>query len=220
MELEEMKMAWQTLNQQLKTQSAINLALYTHQKVASARRGLRPLFWGQMLQTLFGIPFLLLAVALWSTRPHAASIILAGVVVHAYGIACIIFAGIIMGTISRIDYAGSVLEIQEKLGRIRRAYIIGGMAVGLSWWFLWIPLLMVLLALGHVNLYVHAPLVIWSGLAVGVVGVAGMLWLYSYSRKPSHDRLRRFVDNAVVGRSLQRAQAQLDEVRQFAHEAA
>ena len=53
-----------------------------------------------------------------------------------------------------------------------------------------------------------------------VAGLTGMLGLYRYSRKLSHDRLRRFVDGAVVGRSLQRAQAQLDEVRQFAQEAA
>jgi phage shock protein PspC (stress-responsive transcriptional regulator) len=112
------------------------------------------------------------------------------------------------------------LEIQEKLARVRRAYIVGGIVGGLTWWFLWIPVLMVLLALVHVNLYAHAPLVIWSGIAVGVVGLAGMLWLYGRSRKPSHDRLRRFVDEAMVARSLQRAQAQLDEVRRFANEAA
>lgn len=220
MELEEMKTAWETLNQQLKRASDINLALYTDQKLANARSRLRPLFWGQMFQILFGLCFVLLAAALWMTKPHAISVIVAGVVIHVYGIGCIIAAGIVMGAIHDIDYSGSVLEIQEKLARARHAYIVGGIVGGLTWWFLWVPVLMVFLALVHVNLYAHAPSVIWSGLAVGVVGLAGMLWLYAYSRKPGQDRLRSFVDQAVVGRSLQRAQSQLDEVRQFAQEAA
>jgi hypothetical protein len=220
MELEEMKMAWEALNQQLKRDNAINVAMYTHQKVTSARRSLRPLFWGQMFQIPFGIVFLLLAAALWMTKPHAISVIIAGVVVHAYGIGCIIAAGMVMGAIHTLDYSDSVLEIQERLARVRRAYIVSGIVGGLTWWFLWVPVLMVLLALVNVNLYAHAPSVIWGGLAVGIVGLSGMLWVYAYSRKPGHDRLRRFVDQATIGRSLQRAQAQLNEVRRFAQEPA
>jgi hypothetical protein len=45
-----------------------------------------------------------------------------------------------------------------------------------------------------------------------------MIWLYKYSRSADRPRLRRFVDQAVIGRSLLRAQAQLDEIRQFAQE--
>lgn len=220
MEFEELKTTWETLNQHMKRESAINLAFYTDRKLANTRSRLRPLFIGQILQLFFGIAFLLLAALLWSTRPMAISIIVAGVLVNAYGVGCMIAAGMVMGAISNIDYAGSVLEIQERLARVRRAYIVGGVVAGLTWWFLWIPLLMVLLALVHVNLYAQAPSVVWGGFAVGAVGLAGMLWLYAYSRKPSREGLRRFVDQAVVGRSLQRAQAQLDEIRQFAQEAA
>lgn len=220
MELEELKMTWETLNQHMKRESAISLAMYTDHKLSRMRSGLRPLFIGQLLQIVFGIAFVLLAVALWSTKPKAIPVIVAGVVVHAYGIGCIIAAGVILGAILKIDYSGSVLDIQEKLARLRRAYIVAGIVGGLTWWFLWIPMLMVLLALVHVNLYAHAPSVIWIGMTVGIVGLSGMIWLYAYSRKPEHERLRRFVDEAVVGRSLQRAQTQLDEVRQFAHDQA
>jgi MFS family permease len=220
MELEELKMTWESLNQQLKRESALNLALYTDRKLANARSRVRPLFIGQILQLFFGVAFLLLAATLWSTKPTAVSVIIAGVAVNAYGVGCIIAAGMVMGAISNIDYAGSVLEIQERLARVRRAYIVGGLIAGLTWWFFWIPLLMVLLGLVNVNLYAHAPSVIWGGLAVGVIGLAGTLLLYAYSRKPSNERLRRFVDQAMVGRSLQRAQAQLDEIREFTQEAA
>jgi hypothetical protein len=220
MELEELKMTWETLNQHMKRESAISLAIYTDRKLTAVRSSLRPLFIGQILQLFFGLCFLLLAASLWRTGPTAVSVIVAGVVVHAYGIACVVLAAVLMGAISHIDYAGSVLEIQGKLARVRRAYIVGSIVAGLTWCFLWIPLLMVLLALVHVNLYTHAPSVVWGGSAVGVVGLAAMLWLYTYSRKQGHEGLRRFVDQALVGSSLQRAQAQLDEVRQFAQEAA
>ncbi len=220
MELEELKMTWETLNQHMKRESALSLALYTDRKLANARARLRPLFIGQILQLFFGIAFLLLAATLWSTRPTAIPVIVAGVVVNAYGVGCTIAAGMVMGAISNIDYAGSVLEIQERLARVRRAYIVGGLIAGLTWWFFWIPVLIVLLGLVHVNLYAHAPSLVWIGLAVGVAGLAGTFRLYAYSRKPSNERLRRFVDQAVVGRSLQRAQAQLDEVRHFTQESA
>ena len=220
MELEELKRTWDALNQHIKRDSTINLALYTDHKLTRLRARLRPLFAGQILQILFGILFVLLAALLWSTKPAAAPVIAAGVVIHAYGIGCIIAAGVVMGAIANIDYSGSVLDIQEKLTRARRAYIVGGIVGGLTWWFLWIPLLMVLLAFVHVNLYAHAPSVVWIGMTVGLIGLSGMLCLYAYSRKPGHERLRRFVDEAVVGRSLERSQAQLDEVRQFAQEQA
>lgn len=220
MELEELKTAWDTLNQQLKRESAIHLAMYKHQKLASARSNLRPLFWGQIFQMLFGLCFLLLAASLWSSRPGALSVIVAGAVVNAYGVGCLISAGVVMGAIQNIDYAGSVLQIQEGLLRVRRAYILSSIVTGLSWWFLWIPVLMALLGLVHVNLFAQAPSVIWLGLAVGVIGLSATLWLYARSRKPGNERLRRFVDQAMVLRSLQKAQAQLEEVRQFAEEAA
>jgi hypothetical protein len=218
MELEELKTTWEILNRHMKRESAISLAMYTDHKLTALRSRLRPLFVGQILQIFLGVAFLLLAAALWSSRPKAISVIVAGVVIHVYGIACIVLAAVVIGAIASIDYSGSVLEIQEKLARVRRAYIVGGIVGGLTWWFLWVPVLMVLLGLVHANLYAQAPSVIWSGLAVGVVGLAGMLWFYAYSRKPGHEGLRRFVDQAVIGRSIQKAQAQLDEVRRFAQE--
>ena len=220
MELEELKSAWETMGQQLNRQTTINLALYTHQKITTLRSSLRPLLWGQALQLLMGILVILLAAVLWATKPAAIPVIVAGAIVHLYGIVCIIGAGVLLNGIRNLDYSGSVLDMQERLARIRRAYIVSGIVLGLSWWFLWMPFLMVLLGLVRVNLYAHAPALVWLGTAVGIAGLAGMLWLYGYSRKPSHDRLRQFVDNAVIGRSLQRAQAQLDEVRRFAQEAA
>ena len=220
MELDELKATWQTLEQQMKRGNAINLALYNHQRLARTRSTLRPLIVGQMLQLVFGILVVLFAALLWMTHPTAVAVIVAGVIVHLYGIVCIVAAGVVLGGIHRIDYDGSVLAIQDRLAHVRRAYVLSGIIAGLPWWFLWIPFLMVLLGLVHVNLYANAPLMIWLSLGVGVVGLAAMLWLYRYSRTTVHAGLRRFVDQAVVGRSLLRAQQQLEEIRQFAQEPA
>jgi len=220
MELDEVKTAWETLNQQLKRGNDLNLALYTNQKLATTRSTLRPLVWGQVLQLGMGILVILFAATLWTTRPGALPVLLAGAIVHLYGIACIVGAGVLLNGIRNLDFSGSVLEMQGLLARVRRTYVVSGILLGLTWWFLWIPFLMVLFALVRVNLYSHAPSLIWLGMGIGVAGLAGMLWLYAYSRKPGNDRLRRFVDQAVIGRSLLRAQSQLEEIRQFAQEAA
>src|SRR3546814_10367088 len=58
---------------------------------------------------------------------------------HVYGIAVIIFGGVMLGRISRIDFSTPVLNLQKQLASVRRQYVIGGMCVGLPWWLLWVP---------------------------------------------------------------------------------
>ena len=218
MELDDLKSAWQLLDQRLERENTINLQLLRDRRLDKARNSLRPLRWGQMLQMLFGIGFIGLAALLWSTKPDVASVIAAGVVVHAYGVICIIMAGVVLGGISKIDYSAPVLEIQMQLARVRRAYVLSGMVAGLSWWFLWVPILMVLLALAGVNLYAHAPSVVWIGLAVGAAGLLGTWRLHRWSRQPGRPRLAKFMDDSLIGGSLLKAQAALDDIAQFEKE--
>lgn len=218
MELDDFKSAWQSLDQRLQRSNAINLQQFRDRRLDKMQSSLRPLFWGLIVQMLFGVGFVLLAAMLWMTQPHALTVIAAGVIVHAYGVVCIVMAGITLGRIRNIDYAMPVLEIQKHLARIRRIYILGGMIVGLPWWFLWVPILTVLLALVGVNLYTHAPSVIWIGLGIGAAGLLATWWLHRWSRSPNRPRLARAMDTAVTGRSLSRAQAQLDELKRFEQE--
>jgi hypothetical protein len=219
MELDELKSAWQTLDQRLQRDQAISLALYSHQKLDSTRSSLRPLYAGQWVQLFGGIFVILLAGFLWSTKPTAASVIIAGVIVHAYGIGCVIVAAMVMAAIRRIDYSGAVADIQNRLARVRRAYIVSAIVAGLSWWLLWIPFLMLLAGLGGIDLYSNAPSLVWIGTALGIAGLLGTRWLYRYSQSKPHSRLGHAVDDALTGRSLQRARACLDEIRRFNTEA-
>jgi hypothetical protein len=77
---------------------------------------------------------------------------------------------------------------------------------------------MLLAGLAHVDLYAHAPSVIWVGLATGIVGLLGMYSMYIYSLKSSNMQLRQFIERATFGRSLQNALQQLNEVRKFEEE--
>jgi hypothetical protein len=218
MELTELRSTWQILEHKLERSNQLNLAILRRQWADAARATLRPLRWNQTFQILFGVLFIVLAAFLWSTKPTVLPVILAGVIIHAYGIGCIITASMVFASMRRINFAAPVVEVQQGLAKVRRAYGICVLVAGLSWWFLWIPLLMLLLALVHVNLYAHAPSVIWIGTAIGVAGIFATRLIYSSSQRSSNLRWRSFVERLAFGESLLRAQQQLSEARSFEEE--
>jgi hypothetical protein len=187
-------------------------------KLAGARGSLRPLFWGQVAQMLFGLLFVLLAASLWSSDPQGASVVAAGVLVHAYGVATIIAAGVVLGQVGKIDYAAPVLDIQKQLARARTLYVRSGMVAGLPWWFLWVALLMVLAGLGDVDLLARSPGWILGGLGGGVLGLIGTWWFHRWVRRPGREAWARRSDSALTGASLRKAQAHLDEIARFERE--
>ncbi len=216
MELDELKVTWQALDRKLQQSNAIQLQLFKDGRLKGMRSSLRPLFWGQVVQLLFGIPFLALAVLLWSSgHDLPAHVIAAGIVVHAYGVAVIAFSGMMLGLILGLDYSAPVLGIQKQLAHLRRVYVINGMVAGLPWWFLWVPVLMVLTGLGGGDLYARAPSVVWLGLGIGAAGLLATWWFHRWSRSPQRPRLAKAMEDSVTGGSLRKAQAILREIAQF-----
>ncbi|MFD0740483.1 serine/threonine protein kinase [Lysobacter koreensis] len=219
MELDELKSTWQALDRRLQQGNALNLQLLRDGKLDKARSHLRPLFWGQVAQIGFGALFVLLAAALWiGTRDLPASVLVSGIVVHAYGVACIVAAGITLGLMSGLDYAAPVLEIQKQLAKLRRFYVVSGMVVGLAWWLLWLPVIVVLAGFDGRDLLMQAPEFIWISALVGVGGLLATWWFHRWSRHASRPRLAQAMDDAVTGRSLRKAQRALDEIAQFEKE--
>lgn len=220
MDPDELKTAWQALNRRLERQDAVNLQLLREKKLDRTRSTLRPLLWGQIVQTLFGIPFILLASLLWM-RAHALpdglplTALIAGIAVQVYGIATIAFAGETIRRIRAIDYSAPVVEIQKQIAALRRTYIISGMVGGLPWWFLWVLILAVLAGLGGVDLYAKAPGLIWIGLGIGGVGLLATWWFHRWWRSPARPALAQRLDDSIAGTSLRKARAQLDELRRF-----
>jgi hypothetical protein len=224
MELDDLKQAWHTLDRRLQQQNTLALQACRDRQGEKARRGLRPLVWGQVAQMLLlGLPFVLLAGSLWvvtgsMSQPLAWTTLVAGIFVHAYGVSTIILAGCTIGLAKAIDYAAPVLTIQKQLAKLRRLYIFNGRVAGLPWWFLWVPVLMVLTGLGGVDLYAHAPSVVWIGLGIGATGLLGTWWFHRWSRQSGRAQLGKRLDDALAGGSIRRAQQALDEIARFEQE--
>lgn len=219
MELNEFKSAWQTLDQRLQLNNALKLHELHERTLIKTRSSLRPLFWGQIAQILlFGVPCVLLAALLWMSKPTFVSVMVAGVVVHAYGVLMIISAGMVLGQLAKIDHAAPVVDIQKQLARTRTLYVRSGMIAGLPWWFMWVVILMLLAGLGGVDLLANAPALVWGGLGVGAAGLLATFWFHHWARRPERANLGRRLDNSLTGGSLRKAMAQLQEVQQFEQE--
>ena len=216
MELDELKAAWTTLGQRLDAQAALSLHVYKEGKLDRMRRGLRPLAWGQAIQIVIGVLIAVWGASFWIDHRAVSHLLIAGLLVHAAGISMIVLGALMETRIASIDYSAPVLTIQRQLAQLRTVYVRGGLAIGLPWWLLWIPFLMVLLGYAGVDLYVHAPSVIWIGTAIGVMGLLAT-WAFvrfAGNRPQLAERLAR----NVAGGSINRAQAHLDEIARFEQE--
>lgn len=216
MELDDLKNAWRTLDRRAEQQLTLQLHMHREHKLDALRRHLLPLVWGHTLQMLFGALLILLAVSVWHRHVHETHLLVAGLVIHAYGIAVVIFGGVMLSRIRGIDYSAPVLGLQKQLASVRRQYVLGGMWVGLPWWLLWVPCAMlVFMALFGADFYRNAPLVIWLNLGVGVLGLLATWAFHRWSRHPSRPRLAKWLDDSLAGSSLRKAQGVLDEIARF-----
>ncbi|MEP6938727.1 MAG: serine/threonine protein kinase [Rudaea sp.] len=216
MELDDMKLAWQTLDRRLDLQNALNLSQFRESKLDKARSGLRRLYWGQIVQILFGDAMILFGI-LSSMRYHSVPhLLICGLCVLFYGVLIVVCGGVTLSRISRIDYSAAVVDIQKQVGSLRRTYVFTGMWAGLPWWLLWIPIL-VLEAMSNVgvDLFITAPAFVWINVAVGIAGLFATLAFRRWSRNPQRPRMARAVDNAITGRSLRSVQGELDEIARF-----
>ncbi|MFZ5636065.1 MAG: hypothetical protein ACOY82_05705 [Pseudomonadota bacterium] len=225
MELDDLKQAWKTLDSQLALQNRLQLEALHERKIGKIRSNLRPLFWGQIIQMLFGAWMVLIGVDVWASHRDTLHLLLAGLTVHAFGVATIIAAGVVCGGIARIDHAAPVLELQRRLARLRKAYLLSGMIVGLPWWVMWVPFIMTLaMSATGIDIYAVAqassPLANWLNIsiAVGALGLFGTWVFHRWSRHPKRAALGRKLDEAAAGGSLRRAQAELDALKRYGEE--
>ena len=219
MEFDDMKAAWQTLDRRLEQQRALNLQLFRDTRVDKARSGLRPLFWGQITQILFGVLMILLGVSVWSNHVEVAHLLVSGIIVHVYGVIAIMLAGITLGMIGRLDYSAPVLAIQKQLAQLRSFYIRNGMIVGLSWWLFWIPFTASFVAwLVGVDFLAGMGGAIGWCVAVGIVGLLGTWGFHRWVQRSGHRPLIKAMNDNMGGGSLRKVQSILDEIRRFEQE--
>ena len=203
MELDDFKAAWQTLDARLARQDALQLELLRGQKQAQARRNLRPLVGGQVMQILLGIGLIVVGVACWSRNPDAITLFATGIAVHVFGVLNIIMAGITLGQIARVDYSAPVMVIQKQYTRLLQTYLLNGAVCGFGWWLMWMPVTMAFAGIAGIDLVRVAPSFLFSGIAISLVGLVGTWWWAARSRRGPRDPLARMDDGADgIRRSL------------------
>lgn len=216
MELDDLKIAWATLDARLSQHNQISMTVLRQQTVDRIRRDLRPLFWGQVLQIFFGIAVIILAVLFWRSQVAQPALFATGILFHVYGVLSIIGAGVTLGRLAKIDHAAPVLEIQRRLAHTRKAYVLSGMVVGLPWWILWVPALaMVVGALSGASLYDNAPGFAFGSMLFGLLGLVGTSMFHRWAHSGKRPRLAKALENSLTGGSLRRAQARIDEIAHF-----
>jgi len=214
LELDDLKAAWQSLDRKLDLQNTLLLDQARERRFRTLSRRLLPLRFGQALQMVFGVLLILLAVSVWSSLRDGSVLFWAAIFMHVYGVVLIMLGGIMYGKLSNFDRGETVLENQKRLARARRFYLIAGMAVGLPWWFLWIPFGMVAIVAGTgIDVYARAPAG-FNWMFVGCVAgllltVGGCFWAM---RRPEWAPR---IERSAAGRSLNRAKAALDELDAF-----
>ena len=225
MELDELKQAWQTLDRRLQQQNVMQFQLLREKRIDRMKSSLRPLLWGQIVQILFGAWMILMGVDVWVSHRDVPHLLIAGLVMHVYGVATVIAGGVVCNGIARIDHAAPVLELQRRLARLRRNYVISGLCVGLPWWLMWVPFIMTLaMSAAGIDIYAVAnassPLANWLNMsvAVGVLGLFGTWVFHRWSRNPSRAAFRKKLADSAAGGSLRKAQADLDALKAYMEE--
>lgn len=220
MDLEDMKLAWARMEQRLDRLEGIAFDARRDRRLAASRSALRRVSAGELVRIALWIAFVAVVAPFWIQHRGVVHLLVAGLVLHAYGVAVICVSVVQLLRVGRLYYAGPVVEMQRQLAVILRCRIRGELALGLPWWLLWVPAAMVAaMGLGGVDLYAASPAWVYGSLAVGVVGLGLSLWLARWlaGRRIGSPCIQRMVDN-LTGRSLARAARELDELARFAHD--
>ena len=219
MELDDMKLAWQSIDRRLEQRYALDFENYKDRKLVGARRRLMPLQVGALVQLVIGVGMILMFVSFWSRHLDVPHLLVSGILLHAYSVMMIISAGRELSLIHGIDYASPVSAIQRKLAELRAWRLRMGMLYGITGCFIWIPLVLVAFkAWFNADIYVHAPGVVAVFIACGAVSLAFLYGLHRWARRPGREARAKSMADNTAGRSVTRAQALLDEIARFEKE--
>ena len=216
MELDELKTAWQEMEQRLARSEAMNRELAAEVKVEKARSTVRWFGWGQAIELAFWFVLVIFVAPFWITHRATPHFLVSGLVLHVYGIAAIWLGTVQLLQNARIRYAGPVVDVQKRVAQLHRLRAMGTLLLGLPWCLLWVPLVVVA-AKGLFGFDIWSPRWVTGSL---LFGLAVMILLFAYARRqlrrgPASLRRQRILDT-LAGCAVTRAQRQLDEIGRFA----
>ena len=214
MELDELKLAWHSMERRLERQQALNLQLLAESRIDKAKRHLRWLLPGQCAQLALGVLVTVLSARFWIANHEVPALLAAGLAGHAWGVLVICSAVVELLLVTRIQYAQPVVTVQRYLALLRRWRTRVAPWLGLPFLLacMFGPMLLAALGAPVPTAWVVGNLVVCLGLAVAAV------WFYRWSHRPGREALARRVDGFLGGDSLRRATERLEEVVDFARE--
>jgi hypothetical protein len=217
-ELDDLKSAWQTLSRNLERQHALTLHQFRETKRTRFRSGFRWLVIGQICQIICGLVLAGFAARFWFNHLGVAHAMIYGISLHAYGVMLIIFAGRDLGLIQRVDYSAPVLELQKQIAAVRSWHVRSALWFGITGCFIWIPFILAVAYSAGADIWLRNPGGVGWLVASGLVPVLLLIGVVLWSRRPGNGKLARVLEESSVGRSVNRAQALVDEIAQFERE--
>jgi hypothetical protein len=225
MDLDTLKTTWKSLDERLARIEALQSEANAIERARDAeararagqlasRRALRPLAIGLGLQAIAGVTLATIAVAFWAKRMDAgAQFIVYGVLVQAYAVALIASAGHELSLIRRVRMTGAVLDMQGALAALRRWRETAGWVLGLAGGVIWVPLLLMGLAVLGADVWTERPSLI-GWLALWAVGGTAAVWaILRWAKR--HPRFGASMRANAAGQSVRRAELALADVRAF-----
>jgi hypothetical protein len=219
MELDELKTAWLALDRKLEQQRTLSLQVLREVKLHDAWRGLRPIWWGQVTQIVAGICLMLLFGPFWVAHRDTLHLMAPALLMHAYGLMFVLFAARTLTLMGRIDYAAPVLHIQRQLAELRRWRTrVEWPLFGIVGCFIWIPLMLVIFTVMGADLWVLNPKFVYWNIVSGFVCVSFLYGAVRWAQQRGSQGARRALENWVSGRSIRKAQEELDTIARFEEE--
>jgi hypothetical protein len=214
-ELDDLKSTWQTLSRNLERQHALTLHQFREIKRSRFRSGFRWLVIGQIFQIICGLLLAFFAARFWINHLGVVHAMIYGNSLHAYGVMLIIFAARDLELIRRLDYSAPVLELQKQIAALRQWHVRSALWFGITGCLIWIPFILAIAYSAGADIWVRNPGVVGWLVVSGLVPIALLIGVVLWSRRPGDGKLARILEESSVGRSVNRAQALVDEIAQF-----
>ncbi|MEO6871559.1 MAG: hypothetical protein ABI233_04990, partial [Chthoniobacterales bacterium] len=204
-----------TLNRNLERQNALAFQEFKERKQTRLRSAFRPLVTGQVIQIIVGALLALIGGSFWVDHIGAAHLMIYGVSLHLYGLMFILFAARDLYLIKQADYAAPVLVLQKNIAALRSWHVWTGVWFGIVGCFIWIPaMLLIFYGLGA-DVWIHNPDVVGWFVLSAMVCLGVMAAIVFLSRRPGRENFAKRLEASSVGRSVRRAQAEIDEIEAF-----
>lgn len=199
MELDDLKAGWAELDRRV---AALDVVVRDQHAAAGVRAELRPLRWGQALQAAFGLMLAVAAGSFWVDHRDATGPLVAGLLLHVYGIAMIVTAARNLVLAARAVEHMPVLALQQRVAALRAWRIREGRFFGVVGCFMWVPMVVWAFGLLGVDIVAANPSFVALNLLVAVLCLGGYLIVSRVAKAPE-------------GAAVRQARERLDEIARF-----